>query len=117
MGIDNRNKIKLIFEDGDPLWFSCKASGKHCTAPKSGNPACAEMLRFAYNKILALRCNIKMLPDISKLQMYRRGKAESSDIFRRRRLASRQPVKYYNHFPPFVRTCQEILDALDDAGV
>jgi len=110
-GIHKTNKMKLNFEDGE-MWFSCEASGKSFTGPKSCNPDCAEMLRFALQIFPALGTNGKMENDLQKLNT-----SSSYPSRGHRRLAPRQPVNYYNHFPPFVRTCQEILNALDDAGV
>lgn len=99
------NRIKLNFEEG-PLWFSSKKSDSN--TDKRYNPECAKMLEFACQTFPCLiGSNLK-----SKVQnLIKHGKNYN------RRLAARQPVNYDGHFPPFVRTCQEILDALDDAGV
>merc|ERR1712096_545203 len=122
------NRISINFKD-DMLWFSCLNG-------KTYNPDCVAMLRAAYHtfpqlhkpgeessswfdamidKIQKMEDNFPDSEGLLNSQQPTRG-LRFSTVDDRRRLAARQPVNYGNHFPPFVRTCQEILDALNDAN-
>lgn len=100
-GAKHNNRILLELSDGK-FWFSCKKENNRW------NPGCAEMLKAAS----------KIFPSLNNDETEMRGKIKKLNApGKPRRLAARQPVNCDGHFPPFVRTCQEILDALDDADV
>jgi len=121
----SRFRISIKFIDKPKtMWFSL-------TKPERGpdakyDPECVEMLRKAHKvfpklSTWDLESKIKKLEGQIAANLAKRNKSENGDDSNdddsfdenRRRLTSR----YDNHFPPFVRTCQEILDALDAAGV
>merc|ERR1711964_807779 len=118
-GGNGRFRISIQFIDKPKtMWFSLT------TPAKNGeyNPECVEMLMKAHEVFPKLRKTnlekmlkgIKEKIDANYAKSNQSGDATGSnedDFSRdgRRRLVSR----YDNHFPPFVRTCQEILDALD----
>merc|ERR1711964_312202 len=121
-GWNGRFRISIKFKNTPKtLWFSLTKTEKY----GEYDPVCIKMLKKAHEVFPKLRkWNLeKKLEGIKeKIDAKHAAKSGQGDDSNeddsppdegRRRLTSR----YDNHFPPFVRTCQEILDALDDAGV
>jgi len=121
---NGRFRISIKFSDKPKtMWFSLTNPVRNGDCDKE----CVEMLMKAHEVFPKLRTwdvesKIKKLQGQIAANLAKRNKSEngasnddnaSPESRGRRRLVSR----YDNHFPPFVRTCQEILDALDDAGV
>jgi len=119
------NRITLNFENEQQLMFSAKQGNWRWSSSRVINKDCAPLLEAIRETFLKNDPSGGQTQEAyqKKTRYQEMGKSirvlkkHQQKMYHNRRLAARRPVNYGNHFPPFVRTCQEILDALDDAGV